>query len=584
MKRSEISRTMDQLDVDPESIADLQVKQSLVTLLNLVERLAMENQQLQEEVKQLREEIRRLKGDPKLPNAPAKKPPPKNISSEDERKRRQDKSSSMRTSRRTFKNLTVHEEIICPVRKDELPDDARFIGYDDLVVQDVIVHPHNTRFRRERYYSARLDRWYLGTLPDGYQGEFGPHLKALAIALKYVGNMSEPKVLEFFETFGVQISSGTISNILTHLSEPFEQEKADLYRAGLESTFFQQIDDTSATVAGKKHHTQIVCNPLYTAYFTTPRKDRLTILDVLRDFAPRAFRFNEETDRLLRQLRVAEKLIRQLPDLFATDRDYEQSEIDALLEPLFPDPNKGRIHRQHILEAAAIAAYHHQQDIPLVKVLVCDDAGQFKLLTDALALCWIHEGRHYQKLDPVVPLHQQKLAGFRDRFWDYYAQLAEYRRSPSAERADELAAEFEALFSTVTGYEALDLRIAKTLAKKESLLTVLSHPEVPLHNNASELGARVSARRRDVSLHTKSAAGTRAMDVFTTIVQTAKKLGVSAYEYLFDRISGQLELPSLASLIRARAHSPPDKRPFPNPASVPTQAHPPIIQNTCAGV
>ena len=416
MKRSEISRTIDELDVDPESIADLEVKQSLVTLLNLVERLAMENQRLQEEVKQLREEIRRLKGDPKLPNAPAKKPPRKNISSEDERKRRRDKSSSMRTSRRTFKNLSVHEEKLCPARKDELPDDARFMGYDDLVVQDVIVHPHNTRFRRERYHSARLDRWYLGALPDGYQGEFGPHLKALTIALKYVGNMSEPKVLEFFDTFGVQISSGTISNILTHLSEPFEQEKADLYRAGLQSTPFQQIDDTSATVAGKRHHTQIVCNPLYTAYFTTPRKDRLTILDVLRDFAPRAFRFNEETDRLLRQLRVAEKVIRQLPDIFATDRDYGQSEIDALLEPLFPDPNKGQIHRQHILEAAAIAAYHHQQDIPLVKILVCDDAGQLKLLTDALALCWIHEGRHYQKLDPVVPLHQQSWPAFAIAF------------------------------------------------------------------------------------------------------------------------------------------------------------------------
>jgi hypothetical protein len=36
------------------------------------------------------------------------------------------------------------------------------------------------------------------------------------------------------------------------------------------------------------------------------------------------------------------------------------------------------------------------------------------------------------------------------------------------------------------------------------LLTVLEHPQVPLHNNQSELGTRVSARRRDVSLHLKS--------------------------------------------------------------------------------
>jgi hypothetical protein len=63
--------------------------------------------------------------------------------------------------------------------------------------------------------------------------------------------------------------------------------------------------------------------------------------------------------------------------------------------------------------------------------------------------------------------------------------------------------------ATRTGYDALDARIAKTLAKREELLTVLSEPTVPLHNNASELGARVSARRRDVSLHSRSERGAR---------------------------------------------------------------------------
>ena len=88
--------------------------------------------------------------------------------------------------------------------------------------------------------------------------------------------------------------------------------------------------------------------------------------------------------------------------------------------------------------------------------------------------------------------------------------------------------EFDELFSTRTGYAALDDRIAKTAAKRDELLTVLSVPGVPLHNNASELQARVSARRRDVSLHSRSVRGARAMDIFTTLVQTAKILGVSA--------------------------------------------------------
>ncbi len=72
-------------------------------------------------------------------------------------------------------------------------------------------------------------------------------------------------------------------------------------------------------------------------------------------------------------------------------------------------------------------------------------------------------------------------------------------------------------------------------------------PMIPLHNNGSELKARVSARRRDVSLHSRSVRGVRAMDIFTTIVQTAKLHSVSAYAYFRDRINQRFVLPSLAA-------------------------------------
>ncbi len=38
-----------------------------------------------------------------------------------------------------------------------------------------------------------------------------------------------------------------------------------------------------------------------------------------------------------------------------------------------------------------------------------------------------------------------------------------------------------------------------------------------------------------------------------TIVQTAKKLSVSAYDYIFDRVSNTFEMPSLAKLIREKS-------------------------------
>jgi hypothetical protein len=99
----------------------------------------------------------------------------------------------------------------------------------------------------------------------------------------------------------------------------------------------------------------------------------------------------------------------------------------------------------------------------------------------------------------------------------------------------------------------LDDRIAKTLDKKTELLVVLNHPEVPLHNNLSENGARVEKRRSDVSLQTKTDEGTRAKDTMMSVVETCKKLGISGYKYIHDRVNKKHEMPSLASIIKNKS-------------------------------
>jgi len=124
---------------------------------------------------------------------------------------------------------------------------------------------------------------------------------------------------------------------------------------------------------------------------------------------------------------------------------------------------------------------------------------------------------------------------------------------PDAEVAKQLDIEFDQLFSTETVYDQLDDRISKTREKKKSLLMVLTMPAIPLHNNAAELAARAKVRKRDVSLQTVTDKGTKANDTFMTIVQTAKKLGVSVYDYIFDRVSNKFEMLSLAQLIREKS-------------------------------
>ena len=106
---------------------------------------------------------------------------------------------------------------------------------------------------------------------------------------------------------------------------------------------------------------------------------------------------------------------------------------------------------------------------------------------------------------------------------------------------------------SVTGYRALDERIAKTRAKQSYLLMVLAHPEIPLHNNSAELGARARVRKRDVSFGPRTREGAKAWDTFMTLAVTATKLGVSFYHYIHDRVSGAYEMPALADLILERA-------------------------------
>ena len=73
--------------------------------------------------------------------------------------------------------------------------------------------------------------------------------------------------------------------------------------------------------------------------------------------------------------------------------------------------------------------------------------------------------------------------------------------------------------------------------KKEKLLLVLKYPNIPLHNNESERGTRAQVRKRDVSLHTITSEGTKALDTFLSLKETTRKWGINFFEYLYDRVT-----------------------------------------------
>lgn len=514
-------------------------------LVNLIEKLSSENRELQQEIQRLRDENNRLKGEQGKPDIKPNTPKSKDISSEKERKAKT-KAKKTRKKRAKNKQVKIDRTVRCNIDKDKLPGDAVFKGYQKVIVQDIKIQTDNIQFEKEVYYSPSTGKSYLAPLPPGYEGEFGPTLKALTLILKNVSNMSEAKIFEFFKYFGIYISMGTISNILIKNHQSFHQEKTDIVEAGLKTTVYQAIDDTKARVNGKNYHTQIIGNPYYRAYFTEPKKNRLTILNVLMNRKPLMYCLNRHAFKVLKQLQLSKKHFKKIKNL-ESENIFTEKEFENLILHEFPLIEKKA--KSKIFEAAAIAAYRKGVGHLVVKSLLCDDAPQFKLICKELALCWVHDGRHYKKLNPVFKYNATKVNKFLKEYWKYYHQLLEYKNAPTVKDAELLSNEFDQLFSKTTGYIDLDDRILKTKMKKEQLLLVLKYPEIPLHNNDMELGARVCARKRDVSLHTMTDEGTKANDTFLTIIDTCKKLDVNPFQYFIDRIKNIYELPSLAQLV-----------------------------------
>jgi hypothetical protein len=533
--------------VDLSNIQDENARELIIRLMNLIEAVSADLRDAQAEIQRLRDENNRLRGEQGKPKIKGNKPKPPRSNYSSEQERRKPKPRRKRGKKATIK---IHREQTLEVDKTTLPEDAEFKGHEEVVVQDIVFHANNVRFRKEKYWAYSTGKTYLAKLPLGYQGQFGPGLKALTLTLYYGGGMSEPKILDLYENIGIQISAGQLSNLLIKGQEQFHAEKEDVCEAGLSSSPWQHTDQTSTRVDGQNQHCNIVCNPLYTIYTTTPKKDRLSVLDVLRPGRERRFRLNDEALGYLESTPLS-RATRNWLSAQRSDKDWDEQAFVEHLDTHWPKLNVQQ--RQAILSAAAVAAYHTETDLTVVRLLLCDDAPQFNWIAEELALCWVHEGRHYKKLMPVLVPHLKLLKDYRKQFWDFYNELQAYRKQPTPEESARLEAEFDKLFSTRTGFDALDARIAKTKAKKESLLMVLKHPEIPLHNNPAELEARQRVRKRDVSFGPRTQDGIKAWDTFMSLAATAKKLGISFHQYIHDRVSKANEIPSLASLIEARA-------------------------------
>jgi len=164
-------------------IVEPEIQAGIGSLLNLVESMLAEDVTNCQTIQEQADEINRLKGEQGKPKIrPQKKSSQDNHSSEEERKQRRKKNR--KKSRRKKKGIIIVDRtVVCPMDKEQLPEDAQRKGYKTVVIQDLKVVTDNVQFQREMYYSPSLKKTFIAPLPKGYEGEFGPGIKALSLAL-----------------------------------------------------------------------------------------------------------------------------------------------------------------------------------------------------------------------------------------------------------------------------------------------------------------------------------------------------------------------------------------------------------------
>jgi len=504
---------------------------------------------LERTVDELKDEIRRLKG---LPEKPQRKPSSLEQPAPPGKKKRRRGKRPGSAKRLKTQGLTIDETIT--LEPEQLPEGAALHDYRNFTVQDLVVRPHVVRYRRARYVVAETGKLVAAPLPEEVRryGHFGPGLRTYVLSQYYQNHVTQPLILEELRDRGLDISAGEIHAMLTEGHDAFHTEKDALLPAAREVSSVFHTDDTTARHQGQNAHTHQIGNELFTSFTTTGTKSRLNFLNILR--APFTdYVLREDSLWCLEYHDVSEHIVARLTAALGDE--------DALV---FPDEAAWRSQLavwkvpesavKYVDEAGMIGCLIHHDLYPGA-TLVSDDAGQFQVLGFMNSLCWIHAVRH---VDELVPENQpQRSAHERTltAIWKYYRRLKVYRESPSPQRRAGLERDFETVFGAKTQWPELNRVMERIRGKRESLLLVLDHPEIPLTNNLSERDIREYAKKRKISAGTRNDLGRRCRDTFLSLKKTCRKLGVSFCRFLQDRIQGLSEILPLPDLIRQKAQT-----------------------------
>lgn len=543
-----------------ETLTEDELTPAVVTLLKITGQLVEIADQQQEQIDQqqeqihlqreqiqgLKDEVARLKGQKPKPKIKPSKMDEKTEDPGDQKGAGSDKPKRPGSAKRSkTKELPIHRTV--NVAPPNLPPGSTFEGYSNWTVQDLIIEARNTLFRLE-CWRAPDGKLLKGALPKDVIGHCGSTLLTFVLYQHYHAHVTQPLLLEQLREWGVDLSSGKLSQILIENKERFHQEKNEILRVGLEVSRYVNVDDTGARHQGKNGYCTNIGSELFAWFSSTGSKSRINFLELLRA-GQEDYVLHPEAIAYMRQQGLPGQPLRALE----TQSERSFGDIEAWKKNLSELGVTKSRHIRIATEGALLGSVLEHGWNPEL-VIVSDDAGQFNILRHAL--CWIHAERLIHKLVGFNDEQRAALEAARSQIWDFYADLKRYKKAPTAEAKAQLETRFDTVFVGETCFATLNLALTRLHKNKAELLLVLDRPDIPLHNNDSERDIRDYVKKRKISGSTRSDLGRSSRDTFASLKKTCRKLGVSFWQYLKDRISGSDTVSQLPQLIRQRAQAP----------------------------
>ncbi len=265
------------LPINPDSITTLaEAKNAIELLLNLY-------MKQQEEIQFLKAEIARLKGQPKKPQFALSRQSSFGVS----KLLKVDKMWSKGSKKGTLpidSHVNLPEENICACGNHKF----KSLRTHTKIIQGMLFKRNNVSYHGRDKQCLNCGKIYKSHIPDEIKGvSFDPALKSLISYLKYACRITHPLLHRIFSGFGVQISSGEISEILLHNGQKLNPAYQELKEVGFKNSLYLQSDSTGTKRKDRRtgriinQYIQIITNQILSVFAVTRHYNIRTLSNLL---------------------------------------------------------------------------------------------------------------------------------------------------------------------------------------------------------------------------------------------------------------------------------------------------------------